>query len=67
MKEIKTRSIIKTISWRIIATLITIGIVYIFTGNLPISLGVGSVEVITKMFFYYAHERTWANVKWGIR
>ncbi len=59
-KEAHHRTILKTISWRIIATCTTMTIVYFFTGQVALSLGVGVVEVITKMIFYYLHERAWS-------
>jgi uncharacterized membrane protein len=59
------RSIAKTISWRIVATTTTIAAVFIFTGNLTLSIGVGAVEMIAKLIFYYLHERAWNRVKWG--
>jgi len=30
-----------------------------------LSFEVGAVEVITKLLFYYVHERIWLKVKWG--
>ena len=26
---------------------------------------IAGIEVITKMFFYYFHERLWNKIKWG--
>lgn len=65
MIEKKSRSAIKTISWRFTATIITIVLVYIFTGKQKISIGVGLVEVITKTVFYYVHERMWVRISRG--
>ena len=65
MVELRRRTILKTISWRITATLLTMLIVYSFTGEIEISLEVGAVEAVTKMLFYYLHERFWHRVKWG--
>lgn len=65
MKERNLRSIIKAISWRFFATATTMIIVYIFTGQLLLSLGVGILEVTSKLFLYYAHERIWNKIKWG--
>lgn len=65
MKEIRKRSLAKTISWRITATLTTMTIVYIFTGQITLSIGIGVFEVIAKMFLYYAHERIWHHIPWG--
>jgi len=63
--ETKSRSIVKTISWRILATLITITLVYIFIGNLTIAFSVGGVEVFLKMLVYFFHERAWDKIKFG--
>lgn len=64
-KETKARSIVKTISWRILATLTTISLVYIFIGDTTIALTVGGIEVVLKMFIYFLHERTWDKLKFG--
>jgi len=65
MKERQLRSIVKTISWRVTATLTTAGLVYVFTGELALAAKVGLLEVLLKMLFYYLHERVWARVSWG--
>ncbi|MCF8298175.1 MAG: DUF2061 domain-containing protein [Saprospiraceae bacterium] len=64
-KESPVRSIIKTISWRIIATLTTILIAYFITGDTEKAAQIGLAEVFIKLLFYYLHERAWTNVKWG--
>jgi uncharacterized membrane protein len=53
------RSIVKAISWRIIATLTTMLLTFLFTGNLIISGGVGSAELLLKPVIYFMHERLW--------
>ncbi|UCH35598.1 MAG: DUF2061 domain-containing protein [Armatimonadota bacterium] len=65
MTEHRRRSVVKAVSWRILATITTMGVVYGFTGRLDLSLGVGAVEVVVKMLLYYAHERLWGRVTWG--
>lgn len=62
----RTRSIIKTLTWRTIATSDTILIAYLLTGSLEIGLGIASIEVVTKMFLYYFHERAWSWSDWGL-
>lgn len=57
------KSLLKTISWRILGTLDTMVISYLITGNLTTAFSIGSVEVFTKMILYYFHERVWASVK----
>lgn len=65
MAEKHIRSITKAISWRIIATLTTVTIVYILTGDAAITLGVGALDVVAKLIAYYLHERVWIVIKWG--
>lgn len=53
------RSLLKTISWRIIGTLDTILIAYLITGTASQALSIGGIELISKMFLYFFHERAW--------
>ncbi|MFT7616118.1 MAG: putative membrane protein [Candidatus Woesearchaeota archaeon] len=57
--ESRKRSLAKTISWRICATITTAALVFIFTGDIAIAIGIGSIEVVAKLVLYYAHERMW--------
>ena len=59
------RSLLKTISWRIIGTLDTILISWIITGTLTLAFSIGFVELVTKMVLYYFHERAWNKINWG--
>lgn len=63
--ETHSRTVMKTVSWRIVATLTTGVIVYVFTGEILKSLGVMGVESVLKILFYYLHERVWNMVQWG--
>ena len=63
--ETHSRTIVKAISWRALATLTTMTIVFLFTRRIMLSLGVGLAEIIAKITFYYAHERVWDKVSWG--
>ncbi|MEA3500228.1 MAG: adenylyl-sulfate kinase [Candidatus Marinimicrobia bacterium] len=64
-KETHARSIVKTISWRIWATLTTITLVLIFVGEIKIALYVGITEVVAKMILYFFHEKTWNKIRFG--
>jgi uncharacterized membrane protein len=65
MKDKTSRSVWKTVSWRIIATLDTVIIAYLITGSLKMAASIGSIEVVTKIFLYYYHERTWNKISFG--
>tara|TARA_B100000427_G_scaffold104407_1_gene86459 strand:+ start:607 stop:831 length:225 start_codon:yes stop_codon:yes gene_type:complete len=66
MKELKRRSFTKVISWRITATLATIIISYLITGNTDVAMKIGAIEVIAKIALQYIHERLWAKISFGI-
>ena len=63
--ESSTRSLAKTISWRVIATLTTTTIVWLVTGKLTLAVAVGGIEAVTKMVLYYGHERLWDRIRIG--
>ncbi|MDZ7799145.1 MAG: DUF2061 domain-containing protein [Patescibacteria group bacterium] len=67
MSDKSYRSIMKATSWRIIASLTTVSLVYFFTGKLTLSLEIGGLEIIFKILFYYFHERIWNKSKWGTK
>ncbi len=56
------KSIMKSVSWRIVGTIDTMIISYFITGKVTIALSIGSVEVFTKTILYYFHERLWAHI-----
>ena len=64
-KDSKSRTILKTVTWRITATLTTTLLVYIFTGELDTAIEVGLLEMVAKLAFYYMHERLWDKLKFG--
>ncbi len=57
------RHILKTFTWRIIATLTTTGIAWMVTGDPMIGLKVGGIEFVLKMVLYYFHEKIWFKVE----
>ena len=64
-KETNTRSIVKGISWRIVATTTTIVIVYVFFGRLDLAIAAGLIETILKVALYWGHEKVWQKIHWG--
>jgi len=59
----RKRHIAKTLTWRAVATLDTVLISWIITGNPLIGMKIGLFEVVTKMVLYYLHERLWFRVR----
>lgn len=65
MAEKAYRSVAKTVSWRTVGTLDTVIISYFITGDLKMAASIGSIELFTKMFLYYFHERAWNKISFG--
>lgn len=63
----QARSLAKTISWRIFASIDTFVLGLIITGNLTFAGSIATLEVLTKVVLYYLHERAWARVAWGVK
>jgi len=71
-KESHTRSILKAITWRVIATGTTFILAYtIFRGSgcedvLEKSTMVAGFELVLKLIIYYLHERAWQLAPRGV-
>ena len=61
----RKRSLIKSITWRLIASLDTFVIAWFITGKLSWASSIASLEILTKTFLYYFHERGWNYILWG--
>lgn len=65
-QETKSRSLAKTVIWGVVATLITWGTIYAYTGKLSESIEITIVAALIGMTAYYFHERIWNAINWGI-
>ena len=52
-------SFCKTCTWRVVASADTFLLSWLITGDVTMGASIASLEVLTKMFLYYAHERQW--------
>jgi len=59
------RSLIKAVSWRAVGSLDTFLLSLLVTRNVGHAASIALVEVLTKIFLYYLHERAWRRVPWG--
>lgn len=66
LKETRTRSIVKAIIWRVIALAITYSIVWLFTGSIETSIIIALLANLLKTVLYYALERLFQRVEWGL-
>lgn len=70
MSQIKVsakRHLAKTISYRIISTLVGFLIMWAATGSIKVGAAFGVVELLYKPIQYYIHERVWYKwIKYGL-
>lgn len=65
MKESKTRTAVKTIIWRLIATLNSFLVLLYLNDSNKDNLHKAVYMNITGFFVYYFYERIWNFIKWG--
>ena len=65
MSSKRKRSVVKTITWRVLATTDTFLIAWFVTGHWDWAGAIAGIEVMTKMGLYYLHERAWSKINWG--
>jgi hypothetical protein len=64
----KKRHIAKTISYRIISTLIGFAIMWTVSGSIKVGAAFGIAELVYKPIQYYFHERIWYKyIKFGLQ
>ena len=59
--RISKRHVAKSLSWRCIGSLDTLLFAWLVTGNFSDGLNVSLITTITKLVWYYIHERFWFN------
>lgn len=64
-KETNKRSIVKGVTWRVVATTTTMIIVYVFFGRLDLAIATGLLESVLKIGLFWLHEKAWFKVRWG--
>jgi uncharacterized membrane protein len=64
----RKRHVAKTISYRIISTLIGFLLVWLISGDVRIGATFSVVELVYKPIQYYFHERVWYKwIKYGLK
>jgi sulfate adenylyltransferase subunit 1 (EFTu-like GTPase family)/uncharacterized membrane protein len=59
------RSLAKTLSWRVMGSVVTFLVALLVTGNTAIAGSIVVAEIVIKIAFYYFHERIWLLAPWG--
>jgi uncharacterized membrane protein len=62
MRDSHSRSFAKAVSWRLLGSVDTLILSFIFTGSITLAGTIASTEMVTKVLLYYLHERAWTLV-----
>ena len=63
VNDSKKKSLLKSLTWRLIGTTLTMISLYMISGKFELSIGVGILDMIVKTVIYYYHERAWSKIK----
>ena len=63
--ETRKRSIVKALSWRVLAGVITACVALAMTGQLEFAAKIGLIDTLVKLLIYFLHERVWNRVSYG--
>lgn len=66
-REAHSRSLAKAVSWRILGSIDTFLLSWLFTSSVKAAGAIALSEVLTKMVLYYLHERAWSGIGWGMK
>ncbi|MFI5136457.1 MAG: DUF2061 domain-containing protein [Sphingobacteriales bacterium] len=59
------RSVVKTISYRVVILILDFTTIYFFTGKIKVAIGFTVVSNLYTTIGYFFHERIWDKIKWG--
>lgn len=65
MSDTTSRSIAKTISWRITGSGATFLISWLISGNFAMASSIAVLQLVLNTILYFCHERIWNKVDWG--
>jgi len=57
--------VVKTLSYRVFSTLITMAVALTVTGDARLAAAIGLADTALKFGAYYAHERVWHRIPLG--
>ena len=63
--ETRLRSLLKTLTWRVVFTIIATITGYFLLGTISASFNIAIISNIVGFVLYYIHERIWNMLRWG--
>jgi sulfate adenylyltransferase large subunit len=61
LRHTRLRSLVKSLSWRVPGSIVTLIVAFAFTKDIGISLAITGTEIVAKIALYYFHEQLWTR------
>jgi len=62
----RRRALVKTVCYRLVMIAVTVAVAWAVVGDVGDAVSVGLVANLVKTGTYYAYERLWDRVAWGL-
>lgn len=64
--QARKRAMVKTLGYRFLMIVVTITVAWIVLSDVRTAVDIGIVANVVKTGTYYAYERLWDRISWGI-
>lgn len=64
--QARRRAVAKTLGYRLLMVIITVTVAFVVVGDAAQALNIGLAANVLKTGTYYAYERLWDRVDWGV-
>ncbi|GAB6860380.1 DUF2061 domain-containing protein [Haloplanus litoreus] len=65
-RQARRRALVKTVCYRLLMIAVTVAVAWVVVGDVGDAVSVGLVANLVKTGTYYAYERLWDRVAWGL-
>ncbi len=65
MIETRRRTLVKSLSYRVLGGLVTMGVAYLLTHRAGAAALLGLTDTLVKVGVFYLHERLWLRINYG--
>ena len=64
--QARLRAVVKTLCYRALMVVITVTVAWLVVGDVSDAVNIGIVANVVKTGTYYAYERLWDRISWGV-
>jgi uncharacterized membrane protein len=65
-RQARSRALVKTLSYRLLMVVVTVAVAWGVVGDAGDAVRIGLVANLAKTATYYAYERAWDRIAWGL-